>query len=393
VTVRALELYRSVPRYVASKAVSSRMPGALAGGVAPLRLVHRDPPARPGPDWVRIRPRLAGICGSDLGTISGHSSFYFSALVSMPFVLGHEVVGELLDDAGGFSAGQRVVIDPVLSCAARGIDPPCGPCAAGEPGLCERVVGGHVRPGLQTGYCATTGGGWSGGFVAHASQLHAVPDGMTNEDAVIVEPLACAVHAVRRADVPDGATVLIAGAGTVGLLTLVALKAIARPGRVLVVAKHNHQAEHARRLGASDVIPPDAALGIVRRATGAFKLEPEHAEPFLLGGADLSFECAGSRGTLALCLRATRGRGRVVLAGMPPSADLSPVWFRELEVVGAYSGSGAFPTAMELAGQGGLGSLVGPVYPLNRWREGIDHALEAGRLGAVKVAFCPTGEE
>jgi threonine dehydrogenase-like Zn-dependent dehydrogenase len=97
--MRALELYRSVPRYVASKAVSSRMPGALTGGVAPLRLVHRDPPDRPGPDWARVRPRLAGICGSDLGTISGHSSFYFSALVSMPFVPGHEVVGELLDDA------------------------------------------------------------------------------------------------------------------------------------------------------------------------------------------------------------------------------------------------------------------------------------------------------
>jgi threonine dehydrogenase-like Zn-dependent dehydrogenase len=285
-----------------------------------------------------------------------------------------------------------VVIDPILPCAARGIDPACGPCTAGEPGLCERVVGGHVRPGLQTGYCASTGGGWSGGLVAHASQLHAVPDAMRNEDAVIVEPLACAIHAVRRAEVPEGATVLIAGAGTVGLLTLVALRELAKPGRVLVVAKHNHQAEHARRLGATDVVSPDAALGILRRATGAFKLEPEHAQPYLLGGADVSFECAGAKGTLALCLRATRGRGRVVLAGMPPSADLSPVWFRELEVVGAYSGSGAFGTAMELASDRGLGSLVGPAYPLGRWREAIDTALEAGRLGAVKVAFCPTGE-
>ena len=72
---RALEIYRSVPRYIASKAVSSRMPGALAGGVAPLRLVHRDPPELPGPGWVRIRPMLSGICGSDLNTICGGSSF------------------------------------------------------------------------------------------------------------------------------------------------------------------------------------------------------------------------------------------------------------------------------------------------------------------------------
>lgn len=391
--MRALEIYRSAPRYLASKAVAPRMPGALAGGVAPLRLVHREPPELPGPGWARIRPRLAGICGSDLNTISGGSSFYFSALVSMPFVPGHEVVGELLGDAGDFRKGQRVVIDPVLPCAARGIDPPCEPCAAGDHGLCERVVGGHVSPGLQTGYCASTGGGWSGGFVAHASQLHEVPEAMKDEDAVMVEPLACAVHAVRRAQVPDGATVLVAGAGTVGLLTLIALGELAKPGRVLVVAKHRHQAELAQALGASDVVSPGAALGMVRRATQAFKLEPERADPFLLGGADVSFECAGSRGTLALCLRATKARGRVVLAGMPPSADLSPVWFRELEVVGAYSGSGAFPLAMMLAGERSPGSLVGPVYPLNRWREGIDHALDAGRLGAVKIAFSPGRDE
>lgn len=388
-TGRALEIYRSVPRYVASKAVSSRMPGALAGGVAPLRLVHRDPPELPGPGWVRIRPMLSGICGSDLNTICGGSSFYFTALVSMPFVLGHEVVGEILDDAGAPAGGRRVVLDPILSCAARGVEPPCEPCTSGNPGLCERVVGGHVEPGLQTGYCASTGGGWSGSLVAHASQLYAVPEGMRNEDAVMVEPLACALHAVRRADVPDHATVLIAGAGTVGLLTLIALRELAEPAQVIVVAKHRHQAEHARRLGASVVVPPDAAMGIVRRATGAFKLQPEKAQPFLLGGADVSFECAGSRGTLALCLRATRARGRVVLAGMPPSADLSPVWFRELEVVGAYSGTGCFPLAMDLARERSVGDLVGPVYPLSRWREGIDNALEAGRLGAVKVAFTP----
>jgi threonine dehydrogenase-like Zn-dependent dehydrogenase len=250
-----------------------------------------------------------------------------------------------------------------------------------------------VSPGLQTGYCASTGGGWSGGFVAHATQLHAVPDGMRDEDAVMVEPLACAVHAVRRAQVPDGATVLIAGSGTVGLLTLIALGELAKPGRVLAVAKHHHQAELARELGASDVVSPEAALGLVRRATQAFKLDPEHADPFLLGGADVSFECAGAQGTLALCLRATRARGRVVLAGMPPSADLSPVWFRELEVVGAYSGSGAFPVALALAAQRSPGTLVGPVYLLNRWREGIDHALDAGRLGAVKVAFNPGRDE
>ncbi len=80
----ALELFRSVPRYVAARAVGERVPGLLAGPLAPLRLVNRDEPILPGEGWARVRPRLSGICGSDLATISGRASFYFSSLVSMP---------------------------------------------------------------------------------------------------------------------------------------------------------------------------------------------------------------------------------------------------------------------------------------------------------------------
>src|ERR671914_389030 len=96
--ILALELFRSVPRYVAARAVGSRQPGLLAGPLAPLRLVHREDPEPRGEGWGRVRPRLAGICGSDLATVSGRSSFYFSPLVSMPFVPGHEGVGGLADD-------------------------------------------------------------------------------------------------------------------------------------------------------------------------------------------------------------------------------------------------------------------------------------------------------
>jgi hypothetical protein len=99
--ITALEVYRSLPRYVAARAIGSRAPGLLAGPLAPLRLVHRDGPRTPGDGWVRVRPRLSGICGSDLATLSGHTSLYFTPLVSMPFVPGHEVVGETRDDAPG----------------------------------------------------------------------------------------------------------------------------------------------------------------------------------------------------------------------------------------------------------------------------------------------------
>ena len=112
--ISALEVYRSLPRYVAARAVGPRLPGLLAGPLAPLRLVHRDAPRLPSGGWVRVRPRLSGICGSDLATLSGHTSLYFTPLVSMPFVPGHEIVGETRDEAPGVPAGSRVVIDPPL---------------------------------------------------------------------------------------------------------------------------------------------------------------------------------------------------------------------------------------------------------------------------------------
>jgi threonine dehydrogenase-like Zn-dependent dehydrogenase len=388
----SLELFRSVPRYLVARAVGDRLPGLLSGPVATLRLVHREEPAISAEGWARVRPRLAGICGSDLSTIAGGSSFYFSALVSMPFVPGHEVVGELLDDVDGLVAGQRVLLDPLLSCAPRGIEPACGACTVGEGGLCERVTGGHLSAGLQTGYCADTGGGWSEVLAAHRSQLHPVPEELSDEDAVMVEPLACAIHAMRRARVPRDGVVLVAGAGTVGLLTTLALRELSEAGRIVVVAKHAHQAALARELGATEVVSPRAALGAVRRATGAFRLHPERSSPFLLGGVDVSFDAAGSAATLDLALRATRSRGTVVLAGMPAGVDLTPAWYRELAVIGAYSGAGCFGDAIPLAQSAGLGRLVSAAYPLESWREAVDHALGAGRLGAVKVAFRPQEE-
>jgi threonine dehydrogenase-like Zn-dependent dehydrogenase len=200
--------------------------------------------------------------------------------------------------------------------------------------------------------------------------------------------------------VRDGDTVLLAGAGTVGLLTLIALRRFARPGRVIVAAKHPRQRAAVARVGADDVVRPEHALKAVRRAGHAVKLTPQRGTEFLLGGVDVALECTGSKSALDLCLRATRAGGRVVVSGIPGSgADLTPLWFRELELVGAYT-SGmeevdgerrhAFALALELANSlPMLDELVGATYPLDRWREAIDHAMSAGRLGTFKVAFAP----
>ncbi|HMA46477.1 MAG TPA: alcohol dehydrogenase catalytic domain-containing protein, partial [Frankiaceae bacterium] len=340
---RALELYRSLPRYLTARAASGLLPNVAAASAAPLRLVDRPDPAPPAAGWGTVRPRLAGICGSDLATVTGRSSFYFSPLVSLPFVPGHEVVGELQSDLDDLPAGTRVVLDPVLTCATRGLADPCPGCAAGRTGRCDRVTVGHLSPGLQTGYCADTGGGWSRAFVAHRSQLHPVPDALPDGRAVLVEPLACAVHTALRARVAPGDRVLVVGAGAVGLFTLLALRAFTPAGPVTVVAKHRRQGELARRFGATEVVGPREALGGVRRETRAIRLDPERGPGYLLGGVDVAIDCAGGPGSLGTALRTTRAGGRVVLAGLPTAGvDLTPVWFRELKLVGTYaSGTGA----------------------------------------------------
>ncbi len=391
----ALEMYRSPAKYLAAKAVGSRIPGVLTGPAAPLRLVTISEPKADREGWARIRPILSGICGSDLGMVTGHTKLYFSALVSMPFVPGHEIVGELLEDCEDLPKGTRVVMDSVLTCAARGVEP-CESCATGRTNRCDRITVGHVAPGLQTGFCQDTGGGWGNVMVAHRSQLYAVPEGLSDERAVLVEPLAGAVHTALRAKVEPGQSVLVSGAGAVGLFATLALRELTQAGRITVVAKHPKQRELAKAFGASDVVAPDEVFRGVRRATGAFRLKPElNAKEFLLGGVDIAVDAVGSKDSIDTVLRVTKAGGRVVLAGMPSTgADLSPVWFRELELTGTYASSReepndrpAFETALEIAAKAPLDGVVGARYPLYRWREALDHAQSAGRLGTVKVAF------
>ena len=397
---QALELFRSAPRYLTARTVGNKAPGLVAGPLAPLRLVNKPDPVPSRDGWARVKPLLSGICGSDLSTLAGKSSFYFSPLVTLPFVPGHEIVGELLDDCGDVPAGSRVVLSSVLGCAARGLPELCPNCAAGEYGRCDRVTVGDLDPGLQTGYCRDTGGGWSRLMLAHRSQLWAVPSEMGDETAVLIEPLACAIHTALRAQVPDGGSVLVIGAGTVGLLTQIALRRFANPGSVIVAAKHPRQRAAAKMAGADEIVRPEHALKAVRRSSQAVKLTPERGQDFLLGGVDVVLECTGSKSALDMALRTTKAGGRVVVSGIPaPGADLTPLWFRELELVGAYTSAmedvdggrrHSFALALELASSlPMLDQLVGATYPLDRWRDAIDHAMSAGRLGTFKVAFAP----
>ena len=394
--MKALVMERSVARFAAARVASGWRVGA-GGRVGPLRLAEVDEIELPGAGWQRVRPLLSGICGSDLATVDGRSSRWFEPIVSFPFIPGHEVVGELDD-------GRRVVIEPVLACATRGILPPCPPCAAGATRHCHHLTGGHLSPGLQTGFCHDTGGGWSVALAAHESQLHLVPDELSDEASVLVEPTACAVHGALAGRAGDDATAVVIGAGTLGLCTIAAVSGL-RPDieHVIAAAKHPEQRRLARELGATSVAEPGELRRAVRRHTGSWMRDDGQ----LSAGAALVIDCAGTPTSLAEALAVTAPGGTIVLLGMPGevTVDLTPLWQREIHLAGAYTygpethphddrpketrtqNRHSFDLALELIAERDLQRLVSATYPLDRFTDAIAHAASAGRRGAVKIAF------
>ena len=384
--VKALEFQRNEARYVAA-AVASRLRPGSAARPSPLTLVEESPPELPADGWQRIRTIMSGICGSDLATVEGRSARYFGPWVSFPFVMGHEVIGT--DEKG-----NRVVIEPVLGHEARGFEPPFKGAAPGDGDDYRHVVCGHIKPGIQIGYCASTGGGWSSEFVAHKSQIRPVAKRLSDEAAVMIEPTAGGVHAALRANVQDGQTVVVLGAGTIGLTIIAALRAHTAAGSIVATAKYPEQRKLATELGATTVVEPSEVRRAVRRITGS-----RMVGSVLSGGADVVIDAVGSSASLEDALAITRPRGRVVVCGMPGvvEIDLAPLWHRETEMVGAYTygteeltdGTRAhtFALATELVESADLDRLVTATYPLTQYKQALRHASEAGRRGAVKIAF------
>ena len=377
--MKALQFDRDLPRYAAARLTSGLRAGSGAR-TGPIELVDVDPPEIPDGEWVEVRPRLAGICGSDLATIDGRASEYFEPIVSFPFTPGHEVVGDLDDD-------RRVVLVPVLDCAVRGVDPPCEACSRGATNHCERIAFGHLEPGLQTGYCNATGGGWSTRFIAHRSQLVDVPDTLDDEAAVLVEPTACAVHAARSVESLGANQVVVIGSGTLGLTTIAALQTFGvAPDGIVATAKYPHQRRFATALGADRVVEPGELARVIRSMTGSFLIGGRQ----LTGGAPVVVDCVGSAASLQAAFAVTAPGGTVVQVGMPGKVhvDLTPLWHREIRLQGCYAYTrDDFVDALRVVAAADLGRLVTTTYPLARYQAAIDHAANAGRRGAVKIAF------
>jgi threonine dehydrogenase-like Zn-dependent dehydrogenase len=408
--MRALQFRGSPVTYLLARLAARWAPAVLAAGRVPgLRLVRTSPPALPGRDWLRVRPVLAGICGSDLALLTAQSSPALSPFVSFPAVLGHEVLARVVDagPTNGLPPGTRVVVDPFLPCAVRGLEP-CPPCQRGETSLCTATAEGRLAPGMLVGYCRDVPGGWSEEMVVHRSQVYAVPREVPDATAALVEPFSVALHAVLRCPPSPGERVLVLGAGTIGLCLVAALRFLVPGCHLTVVSRHATQAWLAPALGADLVVPESRGVGAAAvEVAGARAYRPVLGRPVHAGGFAHVYDSVGSAASLDACLRVGGPRARIVLvgcAGVVRRLDLTFVWARELHVLGSYGyarepGPGGTRHTFELAldyvarrPDSPLAALVTHRLPLSAWRRAIRISLRRRRHRAVKVVFdCQAG--
>jgi threonine dehydrogenase-like Zn-dependent dehydrogenase len=405
--VRALVFENHLPRLAATRVLGAVWPGAYVGPTAPIRLRELPEPALPAGDWVVLRTRLCGICGSDTKQVflDGATDNPMTALISFPQVLGHEVVATVErvgPDVRARRPGERVVLNPWLSCATRGL-PRCVWCERGEYAQCRGFTRGGLAPGIHHGNSASATGGFATLLPAHESQCLPVPDDVRDEDAVLADPFSVSLHAVLREPPPAGGTALVYGCGTLGLLAIAILRALHPTVRVLAVARFPHQAALARALGAERALahrPAQALIEAVGELTGAELQRPWRGLPMLNGGVDAVYDSVASGETLEVGLRVAAPRARIVLTGVatPRRFEWTPLYWKEVAVVGSnafgverFEGREQHAMAwyFELLGRGALAAppLVTHRFPLARWREALLATRAQGRSGAVKVVF------
>jgi threonine dehydrogenase-like Zn-dependent dehydrogenase len=348
-----------------------------------------------------LRPRLCGICGSDLRLLKGAESFLLEPYASLPAVLGHEVVGEVAEapPGSGWAAGDRVVVEPVLPCAVRGV-PPCRACAAGAYNLCENFLEGDLAPGVILGFTRGVGGGMAEMMAAHPSRLVRVPDNVPDEVAVLTDSLASALQPVLDNFPADGDTVIIYGAGIIGQHLLRGLRALGSKARVVMVARYRFQEELALE-GGADVIMSHPSRALLGEAVGASLVDTTLGGGNLEGGADLFFDCVGSNRSLQEGLLILRGRGTYVMVGTAGAlgpVDFSSLWFRELKLTGsAMYAHGVcqgqtvrtYEKAVELLARGDYPcrGLVSHLFPLADYRQAFQTAFDKRRHQSLKVVL------
>ncbi|HLI75015.1 MAG TPA: alcohol dehydrogenase catalytic domain-containing protein [Acidimicrobiales bacterium] len=368
------------------------------------------------PDWVVTRPILAGVCGSDAKLVlgdfgEGDIDNPMSAFSSLPHIPGHEVVAEVTDlgpGARGLEVGQRVVLNPWLTCAPRGIDPPCPACQAGNLNLCWSFTKGDIGPGVHVGVTTGAPGAWAERLAAHDSMLIPVPDDVPDSLAVLADPFAVSMHAVLRHPPPPAGRVVVYGAGALGVTSVASLRTFFPDVEIAVVARFGAQAELVKQLGASKVVPHEPRQQVVEELaawSGGVLHAPLVGLPVAHpGGIDVVYDTVARPETLEVGVRVLAERGTLVQSGVhtPGRWEWTPVYFKELTIAGSNAFAieeidgvrkHAIAHYLDLvsAGRVDLTGMLTHRFPLERWWDALMALARQDESGAIKVAFEPAG--
>ncbi len=418
--MRAIEFNVSVPGFLMARSLGRVTEAAVFGRWSGLRMRERPDPGAPEPGWARLEVLGCGICGSDLGNLTYSTSPAMEPFASFPAVPGHEILARVVEVGPGVTRarpGDRVAVDPVISCTVRGFSPEasCASCREGRPGTCaiagedgdQGVGGGELSRGMTIGYHRDLPGGWGESMLAHESQLFPLRPGISNRAGVLIEPLSIGVHAVLNAPPPEDENVLVIGSGPIAFGTIWALRATGFRGAIVAQTKREHEERLARTFGADEVVRPGVEARQALVATGAMAYQPIIGEEVFAGGGFAQiYDCVGSESSLQQSLRFAGPRGRIVMlgcAGELRKLDLTFLWARELEIRGFvvygrehWRGEErhTFEVTQELLLESGspVEEMVTHVFPLEQFRTALSAAANRGRSEAVKVVLTPTDE-
>ena len=314
------------------------------------------PPA-PRPGWVKIRVAWCGICGSDLHEYVSGPVFIPVGKPNpltgrqSPLVLGHEFSGEIAElgaDVAGFAVGERVTADACQHCGK------CYYCRHGMYNICKELA----FTGLMT----------DGAFASYvnvpAELVYKLPAGVALDTAALVEPLSVGMHAVKQAGSILGDTVVVVGAGTIGLCAIICARA-AGAGRVIALETAGARKDKALAVGAHLVLDPKTTdvVAEIRKLTGGY-------------GADVSFECIGNKDTAKLAFDVIRGAGRSVLVGVfsaPSSFNFLEIVATEKRIIGSLAYNGEFADVIAMLADGRI-----DVAPLITGRIALEDIVSGG---------------
>ena len=340
--------------------------------------------ARPvaGPREMVIRIGACGICASDCKCWSGAKMFWggngAAPWVKAPVVPGHEFFGYVEDLGGGaaehfgVAKGDRVIAEQIVPCER------CRYCRSGKYWMCEvHNIFGFQREVADGGMAQYM-------RIPPTAIVHKIPSELPLEDAAIIEPLACAIHAVNRGDIQLDDVTVIAGCGPIGLM-MVQVAKLKTPRKLVAIDMVDERLALAKRYGADVTINPgeEDALATIKRLTDGY-------------GCDVYIEATGAPTGAVQGLDLIRKLGRFVefsVFGKDTTADWSIIGDRkELDVRGAHLGPYCYPIAIDLLARGLVTSqgIVTHDYPLERWDEAI---AVANSLDSIKVLMKPTPQE